>query len=278
MADGEKVIVKEIFPKDPKKTYGLMELVRGTGPLVEKEPEETVFTWPHLFYIEFLNCFFITSVLLVLSILVDAPLEEEASTDLTPNPMKAPWYFLGLQELLVFFDPWIAGVTLPMAIIVGLMLIPYLDPNPKGKGYYTFSERRFAVSVFSFGLALWYILIVVGVWFRGKDWNWYWPWENWEAHKPIAVGLEDFPVILTKKLGISEALAYGIADALLILYFVVGMIIPYLFFRNFYKQLGLVRYVITMFLFLCMLGIPLKIALRMVFDIKYFVITPWFKI
>jgi hypothetical protein len=276
MADKEKSF--EIFPKDPKKTYGLMELVKGTGPLVSKEPEKTVFTWPHLFYVEFLNCFVITIILVIWSMLVDAPLEEPASKDTTPNPMKAPWYFLGLQELLVFFDPWIAGVMLPVAIIVGLMLIPYLDTNPRGKGYYTFSERKFAVSSFAFGMALWYILIVIGVWTRGLDWNWYWPWDNWEAHKPIAVGLEDFPVILTKHLGISSVMANGMADLIVAAYFVIGLAIPYFLFRNFYRQLGFVRYTTTIVLYLIMLGIPIKIALRLIFDIKYMMLTPWFKI
>ncbi|MDZ4383933.1 MAG: cytochrome B6, partial [Nitrospirota bacterium] len=92
----------EVFPRSPKKTYGLMELVKGTNPSVEKEPEDTIFTWPNLFYIEFIMALAITALLLFLSLYVQAPLEEEASTDTTPNPMKAPWYFLGLQELLVF--------------------------------------------------------------------------------------------------------------------------------------------------------------------------------
>ncbi|MBI5197455.1 MAG: cytochrome B6 [Nitrospirae bacterium] len=268
----------EIFPKNPKKTYGLMELVKGTSPIVEKEPEKTVFTFPHLFYIEFLNCFFVTIILILLSLWIDAPLEEPASKDTTPNPMKAPWYFLGLQELLVFFDPWIAGVVLPVLIIVGLMLIPFLDTNPKGKGYYTYSERKFAIISFAFGLALWYILIVIGVWTRGLDWNWYWPWENWEVHKPIAVGLEDFPVILVNHLGISELLANGIADLIVIGYFIVGLAIPYFFLRNFYNSLGLARYTTLVVFYLIMLGIPIKIALRLIFDIKYMMITPWFKI
>src|SRR3990172_12942115 len=159
----------EVFPRSPKKTYGLMELVKGTAPGVEKEPEDTIFTWLNLFYIEFIVALAITALLLFLSLYVQAPLEEEASTDTTPNPMKAPWYFLGLQELLVFFDPWIAGVGLPILIAGGLMLIPFIDINPKGRGYYTFSERKFAVTSYGFGMALWLVLIVIGVWFSGLD-------------------------------------------------------------------------------------------------------------
>ena len=84
----------------------------------------------------------------------------------------------GTAGVVGLFDPWIAGVGLPVLIAVGLMLIPFLDVNKKGKGYYTFSERKFAITSYSFGMALWLVLIVIGVWFRGLDWNWYWPWEN----------------------------------------------------------------------------------------------------
>lgn len=268
----------EIFPRSPKKTYGLMELVKGTSPTVEKEPEDTIFTWPHLFYIEFLCVLIVTAGLLFLSLYVQSPLEEEASKDTTPNPMKAPWYFLGLQELLVFFDPWIAGVTLPVLIIIGLMLIPILDVNPKGKGSYTFSQRKLAVSIYAFGMALWLVLIVIGVWFRGLDWNWYWPWENWHIHKPVVAGLEDLPVIFSRLLGISDFVGKALSDLLVLAYIAAGLIIPAIIFKDFFKRLGIFRYVATMILFLIMVGIPIKIALRLVFSIKYVVLTPWFKI
>ena len=268
----------EIFPKDPKKTYGLMELVEGKSPIVDKEPEDTVFTWPHLFSIEFLAVLITVAVLLFLSMYVEAPLEQVASTATTPNPMKAPWYFLGLQELLVYFDPWIAGVALPVIILIGLMLIPFLDVNPKGAGYYTFSERKFAVSAYAFGMGLWLTLLIVGVWFRGLDWNWYWYWENSHLHKPLLSGLRDLPVIITGVLGVSEFAGKAIANLIMLAYFAGGFIIPVFIFRNFYKRLGLLRYLITMGLFLLMVGVPIKIGLRLVFSIKYIMVTPWFKI
>lgn len=268
----------EIFPKNPKKTYGLMELVKGTAPTVEKEPEDTIFSWPHLFYVELIAVLLVTAALLFLSLYVGAPLEEEVGRDTTPNPMKAPWYFLGLQELLVFFDPWIAGVTLPALIIIGLMLIPFLDTNPKGSGSYTFSERKLAVSVYAFGLGLWTALIVIGVWFRGLDWSWYWPWENWHVHKPVVIGLKDLSVIFAKILGISEFMGNVLSYFLVLVYFAVGLIIPVFIFKRFYNRLGIIRYVTTMVLFLIMAGIPVKIALRLIFSIKYVMVTPWFKI
>ncbi len=268
----------EVFPKNPKKTYGLMELVKGTGPIVNKEPEDTIFTWPNLFYLEFIVALIIIAGILFLSLYVGAPLEEEASRDTTPNPMKAPWYFLGLQEMLVFFDPWIAGVGLPTLILIGLMLIPFLDINKKGKGYYTFSERKFAISSFSFGMGLWMVMIVIGVWFRGLDWNWYWPWENAHLHKPVASGLRDLPVMFSRILGISDFAGKGLADFLVLIYFGLGLLIPAYIFKDFFKKLGVLRYATTMVMFWIMVGIPVKVGLRLVFSIKYVVMTPWFKI
>lgn len=274
------------------KTYGLLELVKGAAGRVSKEPEDTVFVWPHLVYREFLSLLLASVVLIFLSLFFGAPLEEPASHDTTPNPMKAPWYFLGLQELLVYFDPWLAGVVLPGFIIIGLMLIPFIDFNPQGKGYYTFSQRKFAVTMFSFGFALWFIVIIVGVWFRGLDWQWYWPWEDWSKHKPAtAVKLVDLEVILQNFLGLPETplfsipfLGLSLSPANLITwilfagYYVAGFTIPFLVMRKFYRSLGFVRYNLVMFFFLTMMGVPLKVFLRLVVNIKYVLITPWFKI
>ena len=125
-----------------------------------------------------------TVVLIVWSILLKAPLEEPANRAVTPNPSKAPWYFLGLQEMLVYFDPWLAGVVLAGLIIVGLIAIPYIDNNPKGNGYYTFNERKVEITIFLFGfLILWSSLIVLGTFLRGPNWNFFGPFEYWDAHK-----------------------------------------------------------------------------------------------
>lgn len=253
-------------------------------------PEDTVLVWPNLVYIELISMLFATATLLFLSLISPAPLEEVASADTTPNPTKAPWYFLGLQELLVFFDPWLAGVVLPTLIIVGLIAIPYIDYNPRGKGYYSFSERKFAMWGFSFGLALWYVLIFIGVWFRGLDWSWYWPWSDWSHHQPAsAVKLVDLEVLLQNWFGLSDAPLvslgkYGFSTAnlmtwaLFLGYYGVGFSIPFLFMRDFYKKLGFIRYNVTMFLFLSMVGVALKMAVRLAADVKYVLITPWLKI
>ena len=149
---------------------------------------DKVHVWPYLTRLEFMCAIIITLLLVVWSIVIDAPLEEPANPSVTPNPSKAPWYFLGLQELLVYFDPWMAGVVLPTLIIVGLMAIPYIDVNPKGNGYYTFHERRFAIFIFLFGfLVLWIWLVVQGTFLRGPGWNFFMPWEYWDPHKVVAL-------------------------------------------------------------------------------------------
>src|SRR3954449_9007208 len=145
-----------------------------------------VHVWPYLLRIEFLAAIIVTVILMVWSITLNAPLEEPANPTLTMNPSKAPWYFLGLQEMLVYFDPWMAGVVMPTMIIVGLMALPYIDTNRQGNGYYTYNQRKFAYITFQFGfLVLWVILILLGTFLRGPNWNFFGPYEYWDVHKLI---------------------------------------------------------------------------------------------
>src|SRR2546422_9643704 len=135
--------------------------------------DREVHVWPYLMRMEFLVAIIVTVILTIWSITLNAPLEEPANPNLTMNPAKAPWYFLGLQEMLVYFDPWIAGVVMPTLIIVGLMAIPYIDVNPLGNGYYTYKQRKFAIWTFLFGfLGLWVLMIVIGTFIRGPGWMW----------------------------------------------------------------------------------------------------------
>src|SRR5205823_7853961 len=143
-----------------------------------------LFVWPDLVYTEMLCMIILSIVMIVWSIGLRAPLEEAANPTSSPNPAKAPWYFLGLQEMLVYFDPWLAGVVLPSLIIVGLMAIPYIDKNEKGNGYYTFNERKVEITLFLFGfVVLWCSLIVLGTFLRGPNWNFFGPFEYWDLHK-----------------------------------------------------------------------------------------------
>src|SRR5437016_2256198 len=165
---------------------------KATGP-----GDDKIHTWPHLVRNEFLISIGIILLLIVWSLLVDAPLEEPANPTRTPNPSKAPWYFLGLQEMLVFFDPWHAGVVLPTFIILGLMVIPYLDINPAGNGYYCWKDRKWEILTFILGFhILWVSLIIIGTFVRGPGWNWFWFWEKWDVHKVEALTNVDLPFLL----------------------------------------------------------------------------------
>jgi hypothetical protein len=235
-------------------------------------------TWPYLVRIEFLALLVMLLVLMVWSITIDAPLEEPANPAETPNPSKAPWYFAGLQESLVYFDPWIAGVVIPTIIVIGLMLIPYLDINPKGSGYYTFRERKFAILTFCFGfIGLWITLITIGIFLRGPGWNIFMPWEPWDPHKVTPLINVDLPY----KFGIRSYWSGFIFGGLVIGgYYSLGGIF-YVVFRKkskFIQELGLIRYTLVAFLFLTMMSLPIKILLTLLLNIKYIWVTPWFNI
>jgi hypothetical protein len=166
-------------------------------PPDEKETSnQKTWVWPDLLYIEFIALIICSIVLILWAIYLRAPLEQPANPAATPNPSKAPWYFLGLQEMLVYYDPWYAGVVLPSIIVVGLMAIPYIDTNPKGGGYFTFAERKFSIGIFLFGyLALWVFMIITGTFLRGPGWNFFGPFEYWDPHKIVAlnnVNLSDY--------------------------------------------------------------------------------------
>ncbi|MGH7462441.1 MAG: hypothetical protein ACREMA_15630, partial [Longimicrobiales bacterium] len=221
--------------------------------------------------------------LTVWSIVLDAPLEDPANPTRTPNPSKAPWYFLGLQEMLVYFDPWIAGVVLPTIIIVGLMAIPYIDPNKKGNGYYTWKERPFAISVFLVGfLILWLALIIMGTFLRGPNWNFFGPFEYWDTHKLEAltnVNLSEY--IWVRGLGTGLPAfwltreAFGIL-AVLAYTFVLPVVLAKRTFRTYYEKMGAPRYYVGVFLFLMMMSLPAKMLLRWLFNLKYIVAIPEF--
>ena len=156
--------------------------IRQGLPPLEKLDDEKVLVWPDLVYTELICMIAITTLLLVWAIMLKAPLEAPSNPFKTPNPSKAPWYFLGLQEMLVYFDPWYAGVVLPSLVIFGLMAIPFLDFNKSGNGYYTIEQRKFSYIVFQLGfLELWVTLIILGTFLRGPNWNFFSPLEKWSS-------------------------------------------------------------------------------------------------
>lgn len=243
--------------------------------------DDKIHTWPHLVRMEFLVALFVTIVLTIWSLTIDAPLEEAANPTRTPNPSKAPWYFLGLQEMLVYFDPWHAGVVLPTLIIIGLMVIPFIDTNPRGNGYYCFKDRKWEILTFLFGFhVLWICMIIIGTFFRGPGWNLFWPWQRWDAHKVVALTNVDLPYLL----GIRDYWLSALFGLVAIgAYFVIGMALFYLFVvkvkgKEFLDRWGMVRFTITGIIIVLMMSLPAKMFLRLAFNVKYVLVTPWINI
>jgi len=154
-------------------TQRLLTVVRsGSIQDVKAKPQDKVHVWPHLLVVEFVAALFVTAFLLIFSWLVNAPLMELANFNETPNPSKAPWYFLGLQELLTMFHPMVAGVTIPGMGIFLLILAPYMDKNPSARP----EDRKFAVSLMTVHLMFWAVLVVIGTFFRGPGFLFTLPW------------------------------------------------------------------------------------------------------
>lgn len=250
--------------------------------------QKEIHVWPFLLRVEFLAAIIVTILLMVWSIALNAPLEEPANPNLTMNPAKAPWYFLGLQEMLVYFDPWIAGVVMPTLIIIGLMAIPYIDPNPLGAGYYTLKQRRFAIATFLFGfVVLWVSMIVIGTFIRGPGWMWFWPGQTWDHNKliyEVNIDLhEQLNLFLPSALQITSTWAKAVFGAVVVGgYFAVGGAVIHHLFKRYqpkdYQRMSFLQYNTLMMLLLLMISLPIKMAFRLLFHIKYVWVTPWFNV
>jgi hypothetical protein len=156
-------------------TQRLLTVVKsGSIQDVKAMPQDKVHVWPHLLVVEFVAALACTAFLLIFSVFVNAPLLELANFNQTPNPSKAPWYFLGLQELLKWFHPMVAGVMLPGMGLVALILAPYTDRNPSNKP----EDRKFAISLFTMFLMYWAVLVIIGTFFRGPGFNFIFPWND----------------------------------------------------------------------------------------------------
>jgi cytochrome b/b6/petD-like protein len=242
--------------------------------------QKEIHVWPFLLRMEFLATIIVTIILMVWSITLNAPLEELSNPNLTMNPAKAPWYFLGLQEMLVYFDPWIAGVVMPTLIIIGLMAIPYIDTNPLGSGYYTWKQRKFAISTFVFGfIILWVSMIIIGTFIRGPGWMWFWPGQYWDHNKVIYEVNRDLPDIFN----ITSNLGKGIFGLIVVgLYFALGGVIIHTLFKRYnpkdYGRMSFLQYNTMMIFLLLMVSLPIKMLIRLIFHIKYVWVTPWFNV
>jgi hypothetical protein len=273
------------------------ERIKQGLPPLEKINDEKVLVWPDLVYTELICMVAVSAFLLVWAIFLQAPLEEPASSVKTPNPSKAPWYFLGLQEMLVYFDPWYAGVVLPSMVVFGLMAMPYLDFNKKGNGYYSIEERKFSYLVYQFGFfELWITLIILGTFLRGPNWNFFGPFEYWTPYKVEVLNNVDLPQMFWVNLldrplprapqGASAITQVGTillreAPGLVLLGAYLVLLPPLLavtVFRSFFAKMGFVRYMIMANLMLLMLTLPLKMILRWTLNLRYIVSIPEFSL
>lgn len=251
---------------------------RGEPNLEERAARQKVFTWPDLVYSELMALMVTGAILVVWSIFLKAPIEEPAAPALSPNPAKAPWYFLGLQEMLVYFDPWLAGVVFPSMIILGLQALPYIDRNPKGNGYYTFNERPFAIATFLFGfLILWVSLVILGTFLRGPNWSFFGPFDYWNPNKLeplINVDLSElFWVYMLGKPLPEFWVVREFPGILIVLFYlaILPIILAKTLFKKMYIEIGFARYQIMMQLFLFQALLPIKMILRWTVNLKYLV-------
>jgi hypothetical protein len=265
--------------------------------------------WPYLVRIEFLAAVIVTVILFVWSILLNAPLEEPANPNLTMNPSKAPWYFLGLQEMLVYFDPWIAGVVMPGLLVVGLMVFPYVDANPLGNGYYSWRQRKFAVSMFLWGFFMWIILIIIGTFIRGPGWIWFWPGQTWDHNAVVFDRNRDLHEIVAGwGLPFLNAQPWKAVFGMIVvgtIFLVGGLFFHWLMLRRPFRaaylrsprllrewvttsdsfeekilsRTSLLQYLTFQFFAISVLWLfPVKLLLRLLFTIKYILVTPWFNV
>ena len=189
--------------------------------------------------------------------------------------------------MLVYFDPWLAGVVLPGIILGGLMAVPYIDFNKAGNGYYCFKDRWFAVSTFLFGFfPLWIALIVLGTFLRGPNWNFYGIYELWDVHKVkaannvnlseyvwslfggVPTGSDILTILKRECVGIVLVLGY---------FFVLPPLLGLTILRRFFVRMGVLRFLVFSNLILWMAVLPIKMVLRWSFSLKYIVGIPeWF--
>lgn len=158
----------------------LLGVVPGKPPVGDRkelDSEGAVMVWPHLIVRHVVATLVILLFVMLISVFFDAPLREIANPTLTPNPEKAPWYFAALQELLSVFHPLVAGVLVPGAIILGLVALPYIDRNPSLDPRF----RQVVRATFTVFMVLWIILTLIGFMFRGENWSWVWPWQEWHG-------------------------------------------------------------------------------------------------
>jgi quinol-cytochrome oxidoreductase complex cytochrome b subunit len=165
----------ERFPVKPGKTYGLMCVVPTRSSNTGAQTEKQVQAWPAALSRELVLFFVTLAVLSIVALLFQAPLEEPANALHPPNPAKAPWYFLGLQEMVSYSAFW-GGIGIP-GLLVGLALVsPYLERKKGGEGVWFHGSRTVANWTFLTVMVTLGILTIIGTLFRGENWSLVVPW------------------------------------------------------------------------------------------------------
>jgi hypothetical protein len=235
-------------------------------------------TWPYLIRLELCAALATLILLAWWAIALEPPLAAPADPSFTPTLAKAPWFFVGVQEMLQYFDAWLAGVVLPLLSVLGLCALPYLDRDPEGSGEHRLKGRGAALVALAAILGLWLLPAVVGLFLRGESWRFA---PVWRAAADAS--LELTPVGAIRSLG--EVLGLGPSGASLLgavvclgPFALAGLAWPRLRRRPAIERLGLGRYLISAGLVLCLLGVTLKVALGVTLGVRYFWITPWFRV
>ena len=226
---------------------------------------EEVPTWPNLVAREALAVLVVVFIARMWATLQPAPLALMADPSRTPNPLKAPWFLVGFQELAVYFDPWLAELAFPAILFLGLLALPYIDPNPRGIGIYGFSHRAAAISLFMIGYLLWLVLTLIGVFFRGP---------YWELVSPLTGAVW---MTAEQSLG-SWSMPTILGLAFLVVWYAGGIIFPRKRAPQVFVEQRPFAYTFLMIVVMTGLLIPLKIVLRLVLGLQYFLVTPWFNL
>jgi hypothetical protein len=206
---------------------------------------------------------------------LDLPLVAEADPRVTPAVAKAPWFFVGVQEMLQYFDAWLAGAVLPAVMLIGLCALPYLDVGKEASGRYTWCARPIGVVVTVLLVILWLAPMVIGLFLRGEAWLLQPPW----VPAPLALPPPPPPVALADVVGVSGAAAQALGAVVVVgPLAALGLAWPRLRRRPRFARLGLTRYLVAAGLLVVCLEVILKVILRLAFDVRYFWVTPWFRI
>lgn len=256
--------------------WGLLQARRAEseGSRAE-EKSELVTTWPHLVRRELLVAMGVLLVLSWWAIGLEVPLGPPADPAVTPSVAKAPWFFVGVQELLQYFDAWLAGAVLPLLFVFGLCALPYLDREPWGAGRYGFRGRRVMQLTLGALLLFWFLPMVVGQFFRGAEWSLQPAWRP----APIDAAPPTAARSLAELLGLGSVRAQ-LLGALVCLgpFLALTLAWPHYRRRDWAARLGLARYLVAGALLLAMLGVVIKVAVVLALDVRYLWVTPWFRI